>query len=222
MFEWFKSLGGESPGLIDLHRSFLEMLQDGRHIFDAAANALVGGTDPDVIREDLYTTDQRINHTERKIRRQLVIHGTVHGTGTFPTLLVLMSVAKDAERVGDYAKNLFELARLKVDLGSDSERNKLIEAKDQVSKLLARAHGLFEQQDETAASLFLEDTVSIQRTCDSEVERLVVESGRNTAGQVLCWRYMKRVTSHVGNIVTSVVVPIDQLDFYPGLPDSDQ
>ena len=221
MFDWFQTQGSESSGLSELQRNFLEMLQDGRHIFDAASNALLGGTDPEVIREDLYTTDQRINRTERKIRRALVVHGSVHGRSTFSTLLVMMSVAKDAERVGDYAKNLFDLARLKAELGTADERAAMVAAKTTISKLLARAHGLFEQQDRDAAGIFLEDCLAVQRTCDAQVAALVVETERNTAGQVLCWRYMKRVASHVGNIVTSVVVPVDQLDFYPGQPDSE-
>ncbi|MFT7677749.1 MAG: phosphate transport system protein [Planctomycetota bacterium] len=221
MFDWFQNQGSDSPGLDELHRSFLEMLQDGRHIFDAASNALLGGTDPEVIREDLYTTDQRINHTERKIRRALVVHGSVHGRSTFSALLVMMSVAKDAERVGDYAKNLFELARIQADLGTDAERAGMVDAKTKISKLLARAHGIFEQQDKDASGVFLEDCMAVQRTCDTAVKKLVVETERNTAGQVLCWRYMKRVASHVGNIVTSVVVSVDQLDFYPGRPESE-
>lgn len=220
MFDWFQTQASDSPGLNELRRNFLEMLQDGRHIFDAAANALLGGTDPEIIREDLYTTDRRINHTERKIRRALVVHGSVHGRSTFSALLVMMSVAKDAERVGDYAKNIFELARLTVDLGSSAERGELVEVKTKISKLLARAHGLFEQQDKAAAGVFLEDCMAVQRTCDNAVTALVVETERNTAAQVLCWRYLKRVVSHVGNIVTSVVVTVDQLDFYPGQSES--
>lgn len=221
MFDWFQNQGSDSPGLSELHRNFLEMLQDGRHIFDAASNALLGGTDTEVIREDLYTTDRRINHTERKIRRALVVHGSVHGRSTFSSLLVMMSVAKDAERVGDYAKNLFELARIKADLGTDAERLEMVEAKTIISKLLARAHGLFEQQDKDAAGVFLADCMSVQRTCDIAVTKLVIETERNTAGQVLFWRYLKRVASHVGNIVTSVVVPVDQLDFYPNQRESE-
>ena len=63
MFDWLQSLRDHSQ-LKKIQRQFLEMLADGRHIFDASSNALIGGTDPEVIREDLYTTDQRINRTD--------------------------------------------------------------------------------------------------------------------------------------------------------------
>ena len=39
-----------------------------------------------------------------------MVHGAVHGTFSFPELLVMMSLVKDAERIGDYAKNIFDLA----------------------------------------------------------------------------------------------------------------
>ena len=65
---WLQKLGPESRNLKEINAHFQQMLEDGRHIFDAAANALLGGTDPEVIREDLFTTDQRINHTEQAIR----------------------------------------------------------------------------------------------------------------------------------------------------------
>jgi hypothetical protein len=52
-------------GFAEIQQLFGQMLEDGRHIFDAAANALVGGTDPEAIRADLFDTDHRINGTEQ-------------------------------------------------------------------------------------------------------------------------------------------------------------
>ena len=168
MFDWLHSLRDHSQ-LKKIQRQFLEMLADGRHIFDASSNALIGGTDPEVIREDLYTTDQRINRTEQAIRRELVVHGSVHGGSHVPTLLVLMSLVKDAERIGDYAKNIFELALARPELGTDAERAALVESKDQVSKLLVRAAGLFESQDEDLAEAYLSESDKLQRHCDEQV-----------------------------------------------------
>ena len=101
---WLQRLGPEAQSLNEINVKFLEMLTDGRHIFVAAANALLGGTAPQVIRADLFETDRRINRTEQEIRRQIVVHGSIHGAATFPSLLVMMSLVKDAERIGDYAK----------------------------------------------------------------------------------------------------------------------
>lgn len=215
MMRWLQRLGPESRGLGEIHKHFLEMLVDGRHTFDAAANALLGGTDPEVIREDLFRTDQRINRTEQQIRREIVVHGSIFGSATFPALLVMMSLVKDAERIGDYAKNLFDLAAAHVALGPE-ERALLVDLKDRISKLLIRAHGLMESQDTQGARRFLDEVRVTEDECDAAVSRLLGVSGRNKAGEVLAFRYFKRVTSHVGNIVTSLVVPLDKLDFFDG------
>ena len=221
MPDWFQSSSDSTPRVKELHRQFLEMLQDGRHMFDAASGVLLSGGDPEIIREDLFTTDQRINKTEQRLRREMVIHGTVFGTSSFPALLVLMSVVKDAERIGDYAKNIYGLARDGANL-PETSIPKLIERKDNVSKLLVRAHGLFQQQDEQSAKTFLNEAAKFQRSCDAVLQELIAVTTHNAASEVLYLRFLKRISSHAGNIVTSVVVPLHKLDFYPGRPESEQ
>jgi phosphate transport system protein len=211
---WLQRLGPEAQSLNEIHSKFLQMIADGRHIFDAASNALLGGTSPQVIRADLFETDRRINRTEQEIRRQIVVHGSIHGAATFPALLVMMSLVKDAERIGDYAKNIFDLTKVGIDLQAGPREGALIQLKDKVSKLLVRAHGLFEQQDTAKARDFLAEVAVLEDECDSAVEELLRSSGRNAASTVLTYRYFKRVISHIGNVVTSLVVPLDKLDYF--------
>jgi phosphate uptake regulator len=196
----------------EIQQRFMQMLEDGRHIFDAAANALVGGTDPSVIRADLFATDKRINETEQELRRQIVVHGSVHGPASFPALLVLMSLAKDAERIGDYAKNIFDLSVVETELGDDAAA--LTELKDQISKLLVKGRNLYQTEDEEGAREFLLEADRVEDACDAAVTRLLAARGENMAGRALAYRYFKRVTSHIANVVTALVVPLDKLDFF--------
>jgi phosphate transport system protein len=204
----------ERSGFGEIQRRFLEMLEDGRHAFDAAANALLGGTDPEAIREDLFATDRRINRTEQDLRRKLVVHGAVHGSSHFPHLLVVMSLAKDAERIGDYAKNLFDLAVLRPWLGDEADRQELVQLKDRISHALVRAKGHYELEDAQAAREFLVECHQLEDACDERIEQAVLVQGRNAAGVALACRYFKRVVSHASNVITSLVVPLDKLDFY--------
>ena len=212
MANWLNS-GEEPAGFKDIQKRFVQMLEDGRHIFDASANALVGGTDPEAIREDLFETDKRINETEQQIRRAIVVHGTVHGVRSFPHLLVIMSVAKDAERIGDYAKNIFDLAVLKPTI-TPEDMPLLVEVKDQISRMLVRTLHLYLSEDEAASRGFLSECDRVQDNCDAMIGRSIVKVDRNHAGFVLAARYFKRVASHAANIVTSVVMPLDKLDFF--------
>jgi len=222
MFDWLQKLGGSSQGHSDLQRRFLEMLQDGRHIFDAASNALLGGTTPEVIRADLYETDRRINRTEIGVRKDLIVHGSVHGASSFPAMLVMMSLVKDAERIGDYSKNLFEVACVGADLGDEEQRKFLVTMKDEVSRFLVRAQGCFDKQDEESSRELLHEIDKFNSLCDQVVGEMMRVTGRNEAARVLTVRYFKRVASHVGNILSSVVMPVHKLDFFPGKPMSEQ
>jgi phosphate transport system protein len=196
----------------EIRNRFLQMLEDGRHAFETAATALVGGTDPEAIRSDLFTTDRRINETEQELRRLMLIHATVHGTNVFPSMLALMSIAKDAERIGDYAKNIFDLCVAKPQLGT--ERKPLTELRDRITALLVEMRRLHETEDEADSRKFLDKADQIENACDEAVKRLLRMGGVNMASAALSYRYFKRVASHAANIVTSIVVPLDKLDFF--------
>ena len=151
-----------------------------------------------------------------------MVHGSVHGASTFPALLVLMSLAKDAERIGDYAKNIFEIACSGAVLGDDEAVRALVTMKDRISKFMVRAQNCFESKDVDQSRELLKEIDAFQKMCDQVVGELMRVTGRNEAPRLLTVRYFKRVVSHVGNIVSSIVMPLDKLDFFPEKPMSEQ
>ena len=215
MFDWLKRLGPESSGTQSIMRNFGQMLEDGRHIFDAASNALLGGTDPAVIQDDLWATDKRINHTERKIRRKIVIHGAIHGARELPICLTMMSIVKDAERIGDYGKNIFDVAKEGVPIPEPHHAD-LVDLKDTISRLLVKARNIYSSQNEDDARAFLTEADQLQTRCDDRLSELLKSeaSGAGLAASALTYRFFKRVVAHLLNVITSIVVPIDQLDYY--------
>ncbi len=59
MLDWFsREHASGSAGLQRMRTEFGQMLDAGRHIFDSASNAFLGGTDVEVIRNDLFDTDK--------------------------------------------------------------------------------------------------------------------------------------------------------------------
>lgn len=215
MLDWFSSGEGESVGLERMRAEFGQMLDAGRHVFDTAANAFLGGTDLEVIRKDLFDTDKRINRAERQIRREIVVHATIHGATEFPACLVLMSIVKDAERVGDYAKNLFDLAELAPQPPSGEHRSRLVELKDQISQAMATCRQIFDADLEDAAKDLIRQAHQIEDRCDEQVRALIRGTGQGDMGPtyVLAYRYFKRVASHVRNVASSIVQPLHKLDF---------
>ncbi|HUT12711.1 MAG TPA: PhoU domain-containing protein [Thermoguttaceae bacterium] len=216
MFDWFlSSAGSGGPGLEKMRAEFGQMLDAGRHIFDAAANAFLGGTDLEVIRTDLFETEKRINSAEQQVRRELVVHASVHGVIEFPACLVLMSIVKDAERVGDYAKNIFDLAELTAHPPTGEHRERLIVLKDRISKLMGAARKVFDAQDKDGAADVICEAQKAEDFCDEQI-RALLQAEQDVdmpAAYVLAYRYFKRVISHTRNIASSIIQPIHKLDF---------
>ena len=217
MFDLFSSSSGSEggEGLSKMRADFGQMLDSGRHVFDTAANAFLGGTDLSVIRHDLFATDKRINKAEQQIRRQIVVHASVHGSGDFPGCLVLMSVVKDAERVGDYSKNIFDLAELSPHPPAGAYRDSLIELKDQISVLMADCRVVFDTEDASAAREQIAVAERIEDQCDDKIAELIQsdDDDKMSVTYALAYRYFKRVTSHIFNVMTTVVQPIHKIDF---------
>ncbi len=225
MADWSRFHRDPSSSVDRLHERFLGMLRDGRRAFDLAADVLLAGGDPEVVREEVFALDRRINEAERGLRRAIVVHGAVHGSAALPSALVLMSLSKDAERIGDYAKNVLMLARRGVKFPDAGRRAELVARKRAVSELLARVVKVFEDQDEVAATAVLQDVDELLRGCEREIEALVgapVDAAIHPVGEALLLRFLKRISDHAGSVATSVVMPVDQLDFRPGVPDAEQ
>jgi phosphate uptake regulator len=193
---------------------FGRMLENGRHIFDAAANAFLGG-EPGDVRENLFATDKEINDLERMIRREIIVHCTSHGLSQLPGCLVMMSISKDAERIGDYCKNLFDLAVLQRK-EKDDYYTDLEQMKGTISDLLKEAQELYSLQDEDKARDFCRRADALADDCDEKLSDLTSPDPGTTqpALTALAYRYQKRIVAHLSNIVTSIFLPVDQLDYF--------
>ena len=216
MLEWLTgSSGSSSAGLRRMQAEFGQMLDAGRHIFDTACNAFLGGTDLEVIRKDVLRTDKSINRAERKIRRELVVHVSVHRGSDFPACLVLMSIVKDAERLGDYGKNVFDLAELAPHAPDGEHRDRLIEMKDQISRLMGVCRKIFDSRDRDETKRMIVEAKDVEDRCDEQVRLLIADSSSSDLATtyVLAYRYFKRVVAHVRNVASSVVQPVHKIDF---------
>ncbi len=221
MFEWLKGLAQSAPSsLQNMSLAFGQMLDAGRHMFETASNALLGGTDLSVIRDDFFATDRRINQAEQQIRREIVVHASVHGTKDLAACLTLMSTVKDAERIGDYAKNLFDVADSSPCLNKDEEHDDLVKLKSKISTCLAETRRVFESQKEEEALQLVRELAAIEDHCDESLVRLIEiqQTHPSPVTYALTYRYFKRVASHAMNISTSVFMPIDKLDFFDEKP----
>ncbi len=215
MFHWLKRIQSSVTSAEEVLHYFEQMLEDGRYMFETSSNALLAGTDPEVVKEDLWATDKRINKLERRIRRRIITHLTMHGTDAIASDLVLMSIVKDAERIGDYCKNIFDLAR--DGRGCAPEvMDDLLECKSKITRLLAKARNIYQTEDLEDAKAFVAQADALAQHCDAQAVKMVQreDADGRSATSALAYRYFKRIVSHSLNIITSILVPVDKLDYY--------
>jgi phosphate uptake regulator len=205
-------------GLEQVEQRITVMITDCRHMFDAAMNALVGGTDPDAVAEDIRSTDERINEAEQETRRDLVVHVSVHGAGDVSTVLAYMLVSRMLERIGDNGKNIFDLAEEGVELDEGADVEQLRAYRDEISELFATTGAVFAARDSEAATEQLERVNELTREFDDVVLEQVHSGGSavDAVPRALLARYLKRIAANLGNIMSSVVLPLDKMDYYGG------
>ena len=222
VIEFFRS--PRESGLEQVEQRVASMIADCRHTFDAAMNALVGGTDPAAVADDIRSTDQRINEAEQDIRRELVVHASVHGTGDVSTILAYMLVSRMLERIGDNAKNVFDLAEEGVGLGNGDDVAQLLAYRDEISELLSTTATILDARDDEAATEQLGRVAELMREFDAIVRDQVHSEGAaaDAVPRALLARYLKRIVANLGNVMSSVVLPVDKMDYYgDGTPETD-
>jgi phosphate uptake regulator len=211
------SIFRDADQLENVEAQLLEMLESCQDTFDLATGAVFGEMDVTDAGDQLEVIDKGLNKTERAIRRELLIHGTVRGAQVDQGLmLTYMSVAKDIERIGDYCKNIWNLAQMGINLSGGDDRDELRAHCSDVASLLRRAQEAFSEQDEQKVHDLIPGIKEDTQHYDTHLIDFVNSDlpGRIAAPRALFYRYLKRISAHLANVLSSVVMPVDRLDFY--------
>ena len=192
------------------------MLKESHSMFDDSVAALhAEGT----LEVDIYKRDRQLNKYERSVRRKIVTHMSVSSKPDINLGLVLTAIVIDIERIGDYTKNIVELA------GSVEGPFDGLELHDEVlsiEKLLGEMFDdivpALEESDEARARGIMGSHSMIAEKVDEHVrslssgEALVGRSG-HAATTAMYLRFLKRVSAHIKNVATSVVNPYYRIGF---------
>jgi phosphate uptake regulator len=220
MFKEWLSIFQKDTLMDRAYRRSYEMLDITQDMFLKAMTSLryTEGSQVDI---DIYDKDAEVNRFEREVRRDVFNHLVVSGVGKLPSGLVLVSIIIDIERIGDYTKNIVELALHhpgKLHGGGFEPDLQRVETAIQDS--FARAKECFKAADAKAAKELLREYEWVSRVCDNCLYRLVKEEDKNigsgdAVSLAMYFRWLKRISSHLRNITTSVVNPFDSIGFKP-------
>lgn len=210
--------GDQGHPLHQASASFARMLELTEGMTLQAGQVMYHEETSPAARSKLYELDIEVNRLERRIRKQLVTHLVISRTGAdVPYALLLMSLVKDVERLGDYAKNLAEISDIRsTPLPEDDLGGELRQIRGDVEALFTAALQVFQRSDRERAIELVRQGKGLMQRCDrliTSISRSSYDANTATA-MVLGARYYKRIGGHILNVLSSVIMPLHKVDFF--------
>jgi len=194
----------------------LQMLETSYGMFTDAVAAL---HKEGALVDDIYERDRVLNKFERRVRRKIVTHLSVSSKPDVNMGLVITAIVIDIERIGDYAKNISELA---VELEEPFDAGELNMEVRHLERLVdgnfADLMLALEESDEVRARRILKQHKEISTTVERHLlslrrgGSLTGDSGRAVT-TALYLRYLKRMSAHLKNVATSIVNPFHRIGY---------
>ena len=220
MFDRVISLWKSEDLLSQAWEESFEMMVLSNEMFSAAIRYLRRGEKIKTLK-NLKKRDREINEFQKSVRKKVVTHFSIsQKVEDFPSGLVLLNIVVDVERLGDYTKNILDLAIHYPDpLVSEDCLNSLKEIEDDILSRFTDTLTAIEQQDEKLAKKLLKS----YRKSFSNISDKIVNDGisgkqgykdqKEAASVTLYARYLKRVGGHLKNITTTMLNPYEEIGY---------
>ena len=192
------------------------MLRASHDMFDLAVKQLHA---EGALESDIYKRDRQLNKYERSVRRKIVTHMSVSSKPDINLGLVLTAIVIDIERIGDYTKNIVEVAGVVPGPFDGLElHGEVAEIEKSMARMFDDIVPALEGPDVAKARGIIGSHTIIASKVDDQVRTLCageVLSGRSghAVTVALYLRYLKRVSAHLKNVATSVVNPYYRIGF---------
>lgn len=186
------------------------MLADARHSFDLATAALLGGVDPDSVRDEIHRTDERINRMEQELRRDLIVHVSVQGAMDIGDVMGYILLIKKIERIGDQAKNIFDLADEGVDFSDAEDLDDYIPVHQTISAMLDELQELLLVEDEEKVADYRRRALAMSDEQERFIREMMhsTEPGHWAVPRAILHRYLKRIIANLAGVATSITEPV--------------
>jgi phosphate uptake regulator len=222
----FFKRGSGDGGFEHIVTRSITMLGDARHSFDLATLALLTGTNPESVANDIRDTDDRINQSEQELRSELVVHVSVQGAGDIGSVLGFTLLLKKIERIGDQAKNILDLAENGVSLTENDDIDDLRAEQQVVSALFAEAGDLLGATDpsEELIDEYSDRAYAIATGYQARIDEFMTSErpGREVVPLAIYFRYLKRIVANLIGIVRASSEPLPTMDYLDdGATDTD-
>ena len=210
----------KSDDLLDqAYNDSFEMMYVAREMCVEAIRVL-REVDNSTVNQKIRNKDKIVNEYEQNVRRKVMTHCSVKGPEDLSSGMILVNIVVDIERIGDYCKNILDLASVrskKLKVGS-FEKLILDVEKEVITRFNKTIKVLEEQDEESALSVMSSFKGKIGSVCDEIVNTIATGniedlSVSEAVSLALYSRYLKRISAHLNNMITTVVNPFERIGF---------
>ena len=197
-----------------------EMLTLSHVMFTDAIGALRSGEKNKVIKS-IKQRDTDINKYQRDIRKKVVTYYSISKDVTnLDSGLVLINMVVDIERIGDYTKNILDLAKhhpKKFVSEKISDDLRVVE-KAVIERFGNTIKAVKEMDEKVAKELIKSYRSDLGKLSDNLVAssisgKLQIGEEHKASSMVLYARYLKRIGAHLKNITSVVVNPFESIGY---------
>ncbi len=197
-----------------------EMLEFSEDMFSSAVKYLRRGVKIKKLKK-LKKEDKKINEFQKNVRKKVVTHFSVSkNIDNLPNGLVLLNMVIDVERLGDYTKNILDMAIYYPEaLVSEELLPELNTLENEVRLRFQKTCESIGRQDIVLAEHLLNThQESLAIVSDNIVHNCIsgkIDFENNNQATVvpLYARYLKRIGSHLKNISTTMINPYEYIGY---------
>ena len=165
--------------------------------------------------------DKEINNYQKEVRKKVITHFSIsRNIEDFPSGMVLLSIIIDVERLGDYTKNILDLAiNYEEKIISEELLDELREIELIVERRFKKTLKAIGSQNEKKANSLLETyEKDIALASDKIVNGCISGDLNFKNNQIstvvsLYSRYLKRIGAHLKNITTTITNPYEHIGY---------
>ncbi len=214
LIELWRADNSLTQGLNDSH----VMLESTYEMFRESVKSL-RESDRGEIGMNIYEKDQMVNKYEQGVRRKVLKHLAISGGVNIIPGLILANIVIDIERIGDYTKNIMDLAVAhpkRLICGRFEEDIKKIE--QGVTDIFEGIVPALKASEKQAARELINRNWWIIKRSDEIVIDLIkggdssLSSG-DAVSTAMYARYLKRIAAHLMNITSSILNPFERIGF---------
>lgn len=196
-------------------KEVIKMLEKSKDMYIYSVNAVFEKHEVPV---DIYKYDQELNQMQIDIRKKVLEHLSISPAQDISLSLTLINLVVDIERLGDYSKNLLELAKKYPEKLTGRYIEELREIHNIVHENFSKTINAYKDENKEIGKDVMGTHANLAVRCEEIIDKIIADEkigSRNGIILTLLARYLKRVSAHLKNVASSVVNPFYMLGYKP-------